>query len=62
MELGPGLIDILVEMLRAYTNEPQQVVARAQELSQRIEQAAALQPGPGVPSDKVIAVAVAKPR
>jgi uncharacterized protein YyaL (SSP411 family) len=53
-----GLIDILVEMLSAYTNEPQQVVARAQELSQRIEQAAALQPGPGVPSDKVIAVAV----
>jgi hypothetical protein len=53
-----GLIDILVEMLRVYTNEPQQVVARAQELSQRVEQAAALQPGPGVPSDKVIVVAV----
>jgi uncharacterized protein YyaL (SSP411 family) len=54
---GPGLIDILAEMLRFYTNEPQQVVARAQELSQRVEQATALQPGPGVPSDKVIAVA-----
>jgi uncharacterized protein YyaL (SSP411 family) len=52
-----GLLDILGEMLRAYTNEPQQVVARAQELSQRVEQAAALQAGPGVPSDKVIAVA-----
>ena len=52
-----GLIDILAEMLRVYTNEPQQVVARAQELSQRIEQAAALQAGPGVPSDKVIVVA-----
>jgi hypothetical protein len=52
-----GLIDILVQMVAAYTNEPTQVVARAQELSQRIEQAAALQPGPGVPSDKVIALA-----
>jgi uncharacterized protein YyaL (SSP411 family) len=52
-----GLIDILAEMLAAYTNEPQQVVARAQELSQRVEQAVALQAGPGVPSDKVIAVA-----
>jgi hypothetical protein len=52
-----GLIDILAEMVRVYTNEPQQVVARAQELSQRVEQSAAMQPGPGVPSDKVIAVA-----
>jgi uncharacterized protein YyaL (SSP411 family) len=52
-----GLIDILAETLGAYTNEPQQVVARAQELSQRVEQAAALQASPGVPSDKVIAVA-----
>jgi uncharacterized protein YyaL (SSP411 family) len=52
-----GLIDILAEMLRLYTQEPEAVVARAQELSQRIERAAALQPGPGVPSDKVIAVA-----
>ncbi len=52
-----GLIDILGEMLRVYTDEPQQVVARAQELSQRIEQVAALQPGPGVPSDKVIVIA-----
>ncbi len=52
-----GLIDILVEMLRVYSNEPQQVVARAQEISQRVEQAAAMRPGPGVPSDKVIVVA-----
>ena len=52
-----GLLDILGEMSRAYANEPQQVVARAQELSQRVERAAALQAGPGVPSDKVIAVA-----
>jgi uncharacterized protein YyaL (SSP411 family) len=52
-----GLSDILAEMLGAYTNEPQQVVARAQELSQRVEQAAAMQPGPGVPSDKVIVIA-----
>jgi hypothetical protein len=52
-----GLIDILAEMLRIYTEEPEAVVARAQELSQRVEQAAALQPGPGVPSDKVIVVA-----
>ncbi|MGB5523865.1 MAG: thioredoxin domain-containing protein [Polyangiales bacterium] len=52
-----GLIDILAEMLSLYTNEPTQVVARAQELSQRVEQAAAIRPGPGVPSDKMIAVA-----
>jgi len=52
-----GLTDILAEMLQLYTNEPQQVVARAQELSQRVEQAAAMQPGPGVPSDKVIVIA-----
>jgi uncharacterized protein YyaL (SSP411 family) len=52
-----GLIDILTDMLSLYKNEPTQVVARAQELSQRVEQAAAIQPGPGVPSDKVIAVA-----
>ncbi len=53
-----GLIDILTEMLGVYTNEPQQVVARAQEISQRVEQASAVRPGPGVPSDKVIVVAV----
>jgi uncharacterized protein YyaL (SSP411 family) len=52
-----GLIDILADMLSLYTNQPQQVVARAQEISQRVEQAAALQAGPGVPSDKTIAVA-----
>ena len=32
-------------------------MARAQELSQRIEQAASMQPGPGVPSDRTIVVA-----
>ena len=53
-----GLVDILADMLSVYTNEPTQVVARAQEISQRVEQAAALQPGPGVPSDKTIVVAV----
>ena len=52
-----GLIDILTDMLSLYKNEPTQVVARAQELSQRVEQAAAIKPGPGVPSDKVIVVA-----
>ncbi len=52
-----GLVDILADMLSLYQNEPTQVVARAQELSQRVEQAAAIKPGPGVPSDKVIAVA-----
>ena len=52
-----GLTEVLTQTLGRYTNEPQQVVARAQELSQRVEQAAALQAGPGVPSDKVIAVA-----
>jgi uncharacterized protein YyaL (SSP411 family) len=53
-----GLIDILQEMVRSFREEPEQVVARAQELSQRVEQAAALRPGPGVPSDKSIVVAV----
>ena len=52
-----GLIDILGDMVRIYTEDPEAVVARAQELSQRVEKAAALQPGPGVPSDKVIVVA-----
>jgi uncharacterized protein YyaL (SSP411 family) len=52
-----GLIDILVDMLSLYANNPQGVVARAQELSQRVEQAAAMQAGPGVPSDKTIVVA-----
>ena len=52
-----GLIDILREMLRSFREEPAEVVARAQELSQRVEQVAALRPGPGVPSDKVIVVA-----
>jgi uncharacterized protein YyaL (SSP411 family) len=52
-----GLIEVLVEMLRVYTAEPQQVVARAQEISQRVEQAVALQAGPGVPSDKLIVIA-----
>jgi len=55
---GAGLADILADMLRVYTNEREKVVARAQELSQRIEQAAAIHPGPGVPSDKMIVVAV----
>ena len=54
---GAGLSDILAEMLRVYTNEPQQAVARAQELSQRIEQVASVRAGPGVPSDKMIAIA-----
>ncbi len=52
-----GLVDILAEMLNEFRNDPTQVVARAQELSQRVEKAAAFRPGPGVPSDKVIAVA-----
>jgi uncharacterized protein YyaL (SSP411 family) len=52
-----GLIDILAEMVRLYTNDSHEVAARAQELSQRVEQSAAMQPGPGVPSDKVIVVA-----
>ena len=53
-----GLLEILSEMASLYDDEPQKVVARAQELSQRIEQAVALQAGPGVPSDEVIVVAV----
>jgi uncharacterized protein YyaL (SSP411 family) len=56
----PGLIDILTEMLGLYRNEPTQVVARAQEISQRVEKASAVRSGPGVPNDKVIAVASQK--
>ena len=52
-----GLVDILAEMLGMYTSSPTEVVARAQEISQRVEQASAFRPGPGVPSDKVIVVA-----
>jgi hypothetical protein len=52
-----GLTEILAETLGVYTNEPQQAVIRAQELSQRIEQAASVRAGPAVPSDKVIAIA-----
>jgi hypothetical protein len=52
-----GLTEILAEALRVYTNEPQQAVIRAQELSQRIEQVASVRAGPAVPSDKVIAIA-----
>ena len=51
-----GLIDILVEMTALYSNQPTEVVARAQEISQRVEKAAAVQPGPGVPSDKAIVI------
>ena len=56
----PGLIDILTEMLGLYRNEPTEVLARAQEISQRVEKASAVRPGPGVPNDKVIAVASQK--
>ena len=53
-----GLIDILTEMLGLYKNDPTEVVARAQEISQRVERSAYVRPGPGVPSDKTIAIAV----
>jgi uncharacterized protein YyaL (SSP411 family) len=53
-----GLVDILAEMLALYQNDPEQVVARAQEISQQVERSAYLRPGPGVPSDKTIAIAV----
>ncbi|MFW2388364.1 MAG: thioredoxin domain-containing protein [Polyangiales bacterium] len=56
----PGLIDILNEMVGMYTNEPTEVVARAQEISQSVERASSLRPGPGVPNDKVIAIAAQK--
>ncbi|UCH30820.1 MAG: thioredoxin domain-containing protein [Myxococcales bacterium] len=55
-----GLIDILTEMLALYRNDPAQVVARAQEISQRVEQMAFMRPGPGVPSDKTIAIAASQ--
>ncbi len=55
-----GLIDILTDMVARYRNEPTEVVARAQEISQRVERAAFMRPGPGVPSDKTVAIAASK--
>ena len=55
-----GLIDILTEMVALYRNEPTEVVARAQDISQRVERSAFVRPGPGVPSDKTIAIATSK--
>ena len=55
-----GLIDILTDMVARYRNDPGSVAARAQELSQQVERVSFLPPGPGVPSDKTIAIAVSK--
>lgn len=55
-----GLIDILTEMLAVYQNDPTRVIARAQDISQRVEQMAFARPGPGVPSDNTIAIAVSQ--
>jgi uncharacterized protein YyaL (SSP411 family) len=55
-----GLIDILTDMLALYENDPTEVVGRAQEISQRVEHAAFLRPGPGVPSDKTIAISASQ--
>jgi uncharacterized protein YyaL (SSP411 family) len=52
-----GLVDILAQMLALYRNDPEQVVARAQEISQAIERSAFLPSGPGVPGDATIAAA-----
>ena len=53
-----GLIDILTETSRLYQQEPGRAVQKAQELSQRVEQATATRPGAGVPSDRLIVAAV----
>ncbi len=53
-----GLIDILTQMVALYENDAAEVVARAQDISQRVEQMTFVRPGPGVPSDKAIAIAV----
>ena len=55
-----GLIDILTEMLALYRNDASQVIARAQEISQRVEAMSFVRPGPGVPSDKTIAIATSQ--
>ncbi len=55
-----GLIDILVQMVAIYRSSPSEVVARAQEISQQVERSASTHPGPGVPSDETIAVAVSQ--
>lgn len=54
---GAGLIDILPEIVRAYTQEPQRVISHAQEISQRVQRMSATQPGPGVPRDDLIVLA-----
>ncbi|MGD8825558.1 MAG: thioredoxin domain-containing protein, partial [Myxococcales bacterium] len=55
-----GLIDILSQMLALYRNEAEQVVARAQEVSQGIERSTFLPSGPGVPADETIVVAASQ--
>ena len=55
-----GLIDILTQMLSLYQNDPTEVVARAQDISQRVERMAFARPGPGVPSDETIAIAASQ--
>ena len=55
-----GLIDILTKMLELYQNDPAEVVARSQELSQQVERMSFVRPGPGVPSDKSIAIAASQ--
>ena len=55
-----GLIDILTQMLAIYKNDATEVVARAQDISQRVEQMSFARPGPGVPSDTTIAIATSQ--
>jgi uncharacterized protein YyaL (SSP411 family) len=55
-----GLIDILNEMGARYRDDPGSVAARAQEVSQQVERASFVQPGPGVPSDTTIVVATSQ--
>ena len=55
-----GLIDILTDMVGLYRTDPTGVVARSQDISQRVEQMSFARPSPGVPGDKTIAIAVSQ--
>jgi uncharacterized protein YyaL (SSP411 family) len=55
-----GLIDIVTEMVARYNNDPASVVARGQEVSQQVERVSSVQAGPGVPTDKTIAIAASQ--
>jgi uncharacterized protein YyaL (SSP411 family) len=55
-----GLIELLTEMLALYQNDPTEVLARAQDISQRVEHMSFVRAGPGVPRDSTIAIATSQ--